>query len=358
MRPCFYHATTTIFAPRRIDLKVVQLTSRFAIALCSYNPDPLLLGRCLDAIGVLLEIEQNIPVILVDNGSTPPMAACHVVERFLRRFPLSRLVIESRPGLSSARCRAVLETNSDWLVFFDDDNEPASDYLHVLEQFVISNACVAVWGPGVVDVEFLDAVDPAIEARPDWFQQRCLPFGYASLPAVWLPTYPNGTGFAVKRDVLLAWVDGVEHGELTASGRKGTSMASGEDIQIVWQAVRLGYAAGMLPGCRLRHLIPAARAMPAALARQAFGTASSYHPALVECFPEERVRLPALMTTMAAARRCLRLLLKRRFGSAPARLEASRALGAHLGQLCGLAAARESDRLPRFQSWAEHLGVR
>jgi GT2 family glycosyltransferase len=334
------------------------LADRFSIALCTHNPSCAILARCLAAIGALLERHQHLAVVLVDNGSTPPLAAFHAVEGFLRRFPSSRLVIEPRTGLSWARRRAVLETTSDWLVFFDDDNEPHSDYLHVLEHFSRSHACVAVWGPGVVDVEFLDAVKPDVSARPDWFQQRCLPFGYASLPAVWVTSYPNGTGFAVRRVVLQAWVDAVERDELTASGRKGTSMASGEDIQIVWQAVRLGYAAGMLPGCRLRHLIPASRTSPAALARQAFGTASSYHPALVECFPEERARLPALMPTLAAARRCLRLLLKRRFGSGPARLEASRALGAHLGQLCGLAAARKSHRLPRFQRWADHLGLR
>jgi glycosyltransferase involved in cell wall biosynthesis len=61
-------------------------------------------------------------VIVVDNGSTPPL--CEQVLAPLRDagHP-ARLTREIRPGLTAARLHAIARTSAPWMLFIDDDNE-------------------------------------------------------------------------------------------------------------------------------------------------------------------------------------------------------------------------------------------
>ena len=73
--------------------------------------------------------------------------------------------------------------------------------------------------------------------------------------------------------------------QLTSVDRQGYRLSSASDIQIVWEAVKLGFSAGVSPTLRLTHLIQKERSHLSYVKRLAFGTASSYIPALVESFP-------------------------------------------------------------------------
>jgi glycosyltransferase involved in cell wall biosynthesis len=264
------------------------MNSQFVIAICTYNPNPVLLERLLTAIKVILTTTtQSTEVLLVDNNSSPALSALPVVQDFITQIPRARCVVELKQGLTAARCRAVQETSAPIFVFFDDDNEPSTDYLQVLDRYFTTYPHVGIWGPGQITVEYVDPVEPWFEQHPERFQQRQLGFGYSCVPATWGPYFPNGTGFAVRRDVLHQYVSAIEQGTLQTTDRRGKSLASAGDVQIVWEGIKMGLAAGMISELRCNHLITADKANLSYLKRLHFGTASSYAPALLESFPSQ-----------------------------------------------------------------------
>jgi glycosyltransferase involved in cell wall biosynthesis len=228
----------------------------------------------------------------VDNNSSPPLSARQGILQLLRDMPNTRLVRESRQGLSFARVRGVAETTGDIVVFFDDDNEPHPTYLVAVEKAFREYSQVGVFGPANVDVEFLGAV-------PHWVDQSCRHFfqerhsdfvEFACIRSPWSQIYPPGTGQSVRRDVVQRYISRVADGSCTASDRSGSSLSSGGDGQIVHTAVLMGYAAGIHPEMRLRHLIPASRCTVEYLSRLGFGVSAALLPVTMESFPELRDR--------------------------------------------------------------------
>lgn len=110
-----------------------MLVNTFSVAICSYNPDYRALNRLLIAITLLEHIDEVSSILIVDNCSLPPLSSLAFVQEFLTAFPQARCISEATPGQTAARCRAIFETSSDIVVYFDDDNEPSRDCLWVLD---------------------------------------------------------------------------------------------------------------------------------------------------------------------------------------------------------------------------------
>jgi hypothetical protein len=265
-------------------------TRTISIVVPVYNPQERIFRRVLDAIQQL-EIPPGhaVDCVIVDNRSMPPLVGSPAVQRFLAGCPHARLVREDVPGLTSARLAGFRATRGDLVVVFDDDNVPARDYLHVAARCAAEYPFVGVWGPGTVEVELLDHV-------PAWLQQRVKgqhghkhhrSVEYGCARARWCDFYPAGMGQVIRRDVAEQYRLAVETGVLSATDRKGSSLASAGDNQIVWQAVNMGAAAGVHPDLTLHHLIPGRRTTVQYLRRLNFGCAVSHLQALAQSFPEE-----------------------------------------------------------------------
>lgn len=93
-------------------------TPLVTVAICTRDRARLL-DRTLTSL-TALRWPDDTPwaLVVVDNGSTDDTAA--VCASYAARLPL-RTVVESRPGLSNARNRALDEAAGDYLVFTDDD---------------------------------------------------------------------------------------------------------------------------------------------------------------------------------------------------------------------------------------------
>ena len=87
-----------------------------------YN-DSARLARCLAALhrGDLTDID----VLVVDNGSTEPLAAIRA------QYPAVRFVTEPQSGAANARNRGVAESTAPSLFFLDADCVPAADWAEV-----------------------------------------------------------------------------------------------------------------------------------------------------------------------------------------------------------------------------------
>lgn len=331
------------------------MTLKFAIAVCTYNPNPHLLGCLLNAIQGIISVTPVGEVILVDNNSFPSIKELPSVRDFLLAVPLARCIVEAKQGLTAARCRAIHETTAPIIVFFDDDNEPSSNYLQVLSRYFKDYPNVGVWGPGQIIVKYVDSVEPWFEQHPEKFQQRQSDFGYSCIPATWNPCSPNGTGFAVRREILQKYLEATEQDSLHTTGRKGESLASAEDVQIVWEGIKLGFAAGMIPELCCNHLITAEKANLTYLKRLEFGTASSYAPALLESFPQQLDHYQADIPSILHMYRYLAKYWLKMALRPEQRYENQLKLANNLGGWYGLAKARRSPRANNLLTIARRL---
>jgi glycosyltransferase involved in cell wall biosynthesis len=266
----------------------------FGILICTYNPDEQIFRRTLKSVESLM-IPEGILIecVIVDNNSPLPVEQLPYVQAFLEKCPWARVIYEPQQGVGFARVAGMAQMPSSAIIFIDTDNEVAPDYLQVAADFLKHYPHIAAVGPGNVAVEFLDDISDWFDTNfRSVFQEKHLTaIEYACIPATWLDCYPIGTGLVLKKEVFEAYHKAFQQGNLTATGRLGENLASGEDIQMIWQAIKMGYAVGVCPDLRVNHLVPSNRSTLKYVKRLTFGTASAYFPALVECFPQERQKI-------------------------------------------------------------------
>jgi hypothetical protein len=86
--------------------------------------------------------------------------------------------------------------------------------------------------------------------------------------AAWPSHAPVGAGLAVRRSFALAYAEAVASDPRRRGlDRKGGSLASGGDNDLVFTALHAGGDVGYFPDLKLTHLIPAGRLNPDYLAR-------------------------------------------------------------------------------------------
>ncbi len=289
----------------------------YSILICTYNPDERLLARCLNAV-----LRQDIEgisreIILVDNNSSVPLGELAYIREFLQKAPDMRLITVKEQGLTAARIGGVETASGKYIVFFDDDNEPETNYLQELKRLHTAHLQVAAWGPGQISVDFIDGIDKRLEAlaRPMFQERHNEQLAFASLPE-WQGCYPFGTGLCLLATILRDFIAATKQGRFTLTDRKGNNLSSGGDTQMVLYAVSTGASAGVSPGLRLTHIIPAKRANHGYMKRLVYGTRLCYETCLVQVFPEYRAKVQGNYISAAkfvrrTAKGYARLLFKR-----------------------------------------------
>ena len=320
-----------------------------SIIIPTYNQEERLLSMTLDAVLALRrDPAVEVECVIIDNNSSPPVESLAGVQAFLGDCPWARVVVERKQGLTPARIAGIREAAGKILVFFDDDNVPCPDYLMAAAQCVEEYPWVGAWGAGNITARLLDPV-------ADWLQEsvraiHCVreldQVAYGSVPGTWQPYYPIGMGQVLRREVAAAYLTAVEAGELGASDRKGRSLSSAGDCQIVWKAVGMGLAAGVHPDLKIEHLVPARRSTVDYVKRATFGTSASYLPAMMQAHPDlprlgEADRPSSRWVLSRMARLILKNLKARRFRFL------SIEVAAFLGDVVGRCRAANSER-PRW----------
>jgi glycosyltransferase involved in cell wall biosynthesis len=193
---------------------------------------------------------------LIDNASQTPLAP-----RFdLLWHPRGRVVREDTLGLTPARLRGIAESDGDILVYVDDDNLLAPDYLQRAQALLAARPDLDAIGAGTLEPEF--AVEPSPELRPylALLTLRSRPVAACSRDPSDLECVPWGTGLCVTREVaqadlqLAAQLD--THGMLD---RRGQRLFGNGDVAFSWAAARIGQGFGVFPEMRAIHLIRAER---------------------------------------------------------------------------------------------------
>lgn len=287
-----------------------------SIIVCTYNPESEIFKRVLAAISKLEIHELQCELILVDNASRKSVFSEYAFE--IDSVPLSlKKINESKSGLTNARIAGFNASEGEILIFFDDDNEPDCDYLEKTHSAFMAFPNVGVFGPGNIFVEFLGNPPSWINYNKIYFQERHYERANYACTDKWFDFFPPGTGQSMRRSVFDRYLNCVLDGTLSASDRTGNSMSSAGDVQLVFEAIKSGFAVGIHPEMNLRHLIAERKSSFSYLKRLIFGMSSSYPEAYAESYPHTRKVLPyytnwAILNTLWSAF-VIRIIKKRSF---------------------------------------------
>ena len=230
-----------------------------SIIICAHNPRPHYLGRTLDALRRQRLPHDQWQLLLVDNASELALASRWDISW----HPNSSHIREDELGLAAARRRGIADAIADLLVFVDDDNVLADNYLSEALRIKEEWQTLGTWGSGTIAPEFEQ--QPAEYLKPYLSRLALRDNGkaYWSNVLSCSDATPVGAGMCVRASVAREYcrLHRIETGSKTIwlTGRKGKALVGHEDYEIAFIGCSLGFGMGVFPELRMKHLIPKER---------------------------------------------------------------------------------------------------
>ena len=226
-----------------------------SVIICAHNPRPHYLDRVLEALRKQVLPYEQWELLLIDNASEPALAS----QWDISWHPNSRHIREDELGLAAARQRGAIEAAAELLVFVDDDNVLADDYLAQALKIQQDWPVLGTWGSGTIVPEFerqpaehlrryLSRLALRENRRANW--SNVLPCDNAT---------PAGAGICVRAGVAREYCRLYNAETIRLTGRKGTALVGHEDYEIAYVGCSLGFGMGVFPELRMTHLIPKER---------------------------------------------------------------------------------------------------
>ena len=212
---------------------------------------------------------------MIDNASTVPLAGRLDLSWHLQ----ARHLQEPKLGKLNAWQLGMREAQADILLFVDDDNLLAPDFLEQALKVGMEWPFIGAWGGNIVP-EFEKPL-PAwvgdqvwrltvIEVKTGILGNH--PEGYNLNPSI----TPPGAGLCVRRMVAQKYLERCRANTASANlDRSGNGLGGYGDIDLAYCAFDLGLGTGKSPKLSLMHLIPAGRLTLDYFVRHAEGDAAS-----------------------------------------------------------------------------------
>jgi glycosyltransferase involved in cell wall biosynthesis len=229
--------------------------SFISVVICTHNPREDYLRRVLDALRAQKLPAEQWELLLIDNASKDPLD----LKWDLSWHSRARHIREDELGLTPARLRGIKESNGELIVFVDDDNVLAPDYLSVANRIAAEFPHIATWS---------GRIEPDFEVAPPAFVRRF--WSYLALDHVphsfwanmvddWCRV-PCGAGMCVRTSIAKDYHAALTNHPLRrALDRKGDSLASCGDTDLALHACDSGFGYGRFAELKVTHLIPARR---------------------------------------------------------------------------------------------------
>ncbi len=235
-----------------------------SVVICTRDPRPDVFTRVLASLDA--QTAADFELLIIDNGSAPPLD-----------LPDRRVIVEPEPGLTAARCAGIAASSGELLVFVDDDNFLAPDYVAHARRIATAEPRIGLFG-GIATAE--------LETPAARWKRPVLPYlgvrdhGPEPITAYadhWGEWEPIGAGMVARRAVAERFVRMVgESADARRLGRAGAALLSGEDALMARAAHRLGFACSYQPSLVLVHFIQSSRLRVRYLARLLAGHGRSY----------------------------------------------------------------------------------
>jgi glycosyltransferase involved in cell wall biosynthesis len=222
-----------------------------SVIICCYNSQK----RIVETLRHLAQQESgglDVEIILVDNNCSDDTVsfAVDLWARLKPGFPL-HVIRENMPGLSNARKAGIYQAKGEILVFCDDDNWLAEDYINVAFKTMMEHTDVgACCGQ---NFPFPASGTPL----PVWFSDfselyacgRYLTHSgdVTTRKAIW------GAGMVIRRTLIIGmYKNGMVH---IMTDRKGSNLSSGGDTEICYWLTFLGWKLWFEEKLKLNHFI-------------------------------------------------------------------------------------------------------
>jgi glycosyltransferase involved in cell wall biosynthesis len=232
---------------------------KVSVIICTYNPVDHIFERVLECLRVAIENQSVYEVIIIDNNSDFPVGKMPSFIDFQSELQVCRLIIEEKQGLTYARLRGIRESEGDLLIFVDDDNLLAPDFLQNAIAVAIKYPIIGVFS-GNVDLEFEVKPPRYIDRYKGLLVHRECKVDLWSNDPNSGRSMPAGAGLCVRREVANYYVHLHETGkrEFILDRSAGNLMSAGDnDIALCACDIKLGM--GVFESLALKHYIPKGR---------------------------------------------------------------------------------------------------
>lgn len=229
------------------------------VIICAHNPRLSYITRVLESLRSQTLSLSAWELLLIDNASQTTLAQT----LDLSWHPHGRHLREETLGLTAARLCGIAAAQNSILVFVDDDNVLAPDYLEHTVAILSQNPQIGAIGGKCI---------PEFEAPPpQWIDSfyTCLALRdlgddvkiYFQQDQKEYPVFaPIGAGMVIRTEIAKNYATIVQQDRSRlALGRTGKNLVSGEDNDIILTLVEEGWGVGYFPQLKLTHLITARR---------------------------------------------------------------------------------------------------
>jgi glycosyltransferase involved in cell wall biosynthesis len=229
---------------------------QLSVILCTHNPRADYLCRVLASLrGQTLPAEQW-EFLLVDNASKQPLAEICDISWHSR----GKHIREDELGLTAARLRGIHESNGKLLVFVDDDNLLAPDFLVQATAISARYPDLGVFGAGILEPEFEVPPPAELRSRLGLLALRREGSALWSHNTIDTQCKPWGAGLCVTRRVANLYQQLVRDLGITpVLDRRGKRLFCGGDDLFSRVAAEFGLRFGVFPELWITHLISAGR---------------------------------------------------------------------------------------------------
>lgn len=245
---------------------------KLSVIICTHNPREVFLRRTLEGLQKQTLSMSEWELLIIDNASESPLAG----RIDLSWQPQARQLLEPKLGKMNAWLLGMREAQAEVLLFVDDDNVLAPDYLEQALAIGAQWPFVGAWGGSVI---------PEYEVPlPDWVGDQVWRLTAFEVKAdVWsnlrdsFDTYPVGAGMCVRRAVGRRYVEWCGLNKAGSSlDRSGKGLGGYGDMDLCQCAIDIGLGTGRSTKLKLTHLIPAGRLTLDYFVRHAEGDAASF----------------------------------------------------------------------------------
>ena len=225
-----------------------------SVLICTHNPRPAYLERVLAALQTQTLPKEQWELLIIDNASHDPLSS----RVDLSWHQQARVIREDELGLTPARLRGIKESAGELLVFVDDDNVLAFEYLEHALAIAGEFPILGAWGGSLVGefemlppywarnyLKFLAVREIAEDLwTNDLKHSRALPIG----AGLWWENCGRSVCGAVAEDPLRRALD-----------RQGLSLMGGGDLDLALASRGKGLGFGVFCRLKVKHLISTAR---------------------------------------------------------------------------------------------------
>jgi glycosyltransferase involved in cell wall biosynthesis len=221
-----------------------------SVAICTRNPRRDYLDRVCAALAGQTLARAQWELLLIDSASDQPLTNLAARSAGLG----CRIVRLEISGLVRARIAAIAAATAPVLLFLDDDNVPAPDFLRQGLALSARWPGLGCWGPAVIVPECESPPGPHIAEHLG--RMACCDFP-ADRWSNTLDVVPPGAGLFVRLECARAYAAFAERDpRRQLVGETADRFFRGDDTDLVFHLVKSGRGAGQFRSLHLTHLMP------------------------------------------------------------------------------------------------------